>query len=443
MNNLIAECVTRREQLAAKIPNGSIVIIPGSKTKYRNADVDYTFRQESNFYYLTGFVEPDAMLTISKDCDGEVISILFSLPKIWEEEIWTGYRVGQVDAKEQYKFDIAYAYAQMDTELPKLIAGKTIIYYTIGQAIYLDRKISQWIKLAQQQHRNKFTTVPEQLHDIRNLIGEMRLIKSSQEITLLRTVATISAIAHKNLMQICQPGMRESQLAAEFAYRCSLAGCNSLAYNSIVGGGENSCILHYVANSSVLQDKQLVLIDAGGEYNYYAADITRTFPVNGKFTLEQKVIYNLVLQAQQSTINKIKPGIFWGELQANIVQVIVTGLVDLGLLSGDINDLIASKAYRKFYMHNSGHWLGLDVHDVGSYIESGAYRVLKPGMVLTVEPGIYISKHLDGVASKWHSIGVRIEDDVLVTETGCEVLSKDVPKEVIEIEQLMHAHTKI
>jgi Xaa-Pro aminopeptidase len=379
------------------------------------------------------------MLVISKDDTGYVASILFSLPKIWEEEVWTGYRVGQEAAKEQYKFDLSYAHDQIDLEIPKLIAGKKIIYYPIGQEMSLDRKVAQWVKFVQQQHRNKFLFAPEQLNDVRTLIGEMRLIKSPQEIDVMRESAQISAMAHKNLMQICKAGIPEYRLAAEFVYQCSLAGCNAQAYNAIVGGGENSCILHYVANNSVLQDGQLVLIDAGGEYNHYAADITRTFPINGKFTSEQKQIYELVLQAQQSTINKIKPGILWGDLQANIIQIIITGLVDLGLLAGNIEDLIATQAYRKFYMHNSGHWIGLDVHDLGSYKSANEYRALQPGMVLTVEPGIYISKHTDGVNAKWHSIGVRIEDDILVTESGCEVLTKDAPKEITEIEQIMRS----
>jgi Xaa-Pro aminopeptidase len=278
---------------------------------------------------------------------------------------------------------------------------------------------------------------PVAFTDITETIHEMRLIKSPAEIALMRKAAEISAQAHIRAMQFCKPGVNEYQLEAEIMYEFQRNGARHPAYTSIVGGGANACILHYISNNEKVKDGELVLIDAGAEYNYYAADITRTFPANGRFSVEQRAIYELVLKSQLAAIKAVRPGAAWPSMQAAIVKVLTQGLIDLGILKGRLNDLIAKEAYFPFYMHKSGHWLGLDVHDAGRYKIDGKWRTLKPGMVLTVEPGIYISADIPGVHKRWHNIGVRIEDDVLVTAKGCDILSRDVPKSVADIEALM------
>ncbi len=426
----------RRNLLLRKIPASSILILPGGRSKIRNQDVEYPFRQESNFYYLTGFVEPEAVLVLTKNQSGDGAFILFCEDNDPKTAIWTGPRLGVAGAEKSLGADKAYSVQELEKILPVLLENTETIVYSFGLDVTWDKKLIEWVKVLRAR-AGKGAPYPKQWLELLPLLDEQRLIKSDGEIALMRKAAAISAAAHLRLMQYCKPGKREYELEAEFIYEGYRQGCRSLAYPCIVGGGANACILHYTANKATLQDKELVLVDAGVEYEYYASDITRTFPVNGKFTEPQRLLYELVLKAQVTAIQAIKPGIPWSLLQEKIVGILVNGLVELGILKGKVERLIQEKAYQKVYMHSSGHWLGLDVHDVGSYKVEGQERTLVPGMVLTVEPGLYISPTETKIEERWKGMGIRIEDDILVTETGYEVLSKGVPKTVAEIEELM------
>jgi len=391
----------RRQQLADQMPKNSIALLSGAKQMIRNNDTAYPFRQDSDFYYVTGFAEPGAFFILRKNQDGTHDSILFCEILSLEQEKWIGKKRGVAEAISECGMDEAYSASELEDRLPVLSAG----YET-------------WM-------------------DFKALIHEQRLIKSPTEIALMQKAADISAEAHIAVMQHCQPQQRELDLEGVFVAKAYQAGCRFMAYMPIVGGGANACTLHYTRNDQKLQAGDLVLVDAAVEYKNYAADITRTFPVNGKFSLEQILIYECVLKAQVAVIDSIRPGILWGSLQNIAVQQLVLGLVSLGLLKGRVEDLIAAKAHKIFYMHGSGHWLGLDVHDAGSYQFNGESRVLQAGMVLTVEPGLYLAPDELSIEARWRGIGVRIEDDVLVTETGARVLSQKVPKTVAEIERLM------
>jgi Xaa-Pro aminopeptidase len=424
----------RREQLAQKLPEGSIALIPAAHEVVRNGDAFYPFRQDSNFYYLTGFNEPDALLVIISGLKTE--SILFNRPHNPQEEVWTGKRLGQKGAIKELGMQAAFPNDALTEELPHLFKGKTAIYYALTRHPQLETTIMQALMSLKAQIR-KGIKIPDSINDLEPILGEMRLIKSDMELNLMRRAAAISVKAHERAMRLCTHLKYEYQLEAELVYELMQQGCHSVAYDSIVGSGENACILHYTNNSNPLKSGDLVLIDAGGEHENYASDITRTIPVNGKFNPEQKAIYELVLKAQKAAIDSIKPGVPWNSLQQIIVSILTEGLSELGILQGDLDELLAKEAYKPFYMHSSGHWLGLDVHDCGVYKINGAWRPLKPGMVLTVEPGLYISSDIPGVDKRWRGIGVRIEDDVLVTQTGYEVLTAALAVEVDEIEALM------
>lgn len=429
-----AEYQARRKKLAQKLPEDSIAIIPAADESPRNGDAHYRFRQDSNFYYLTGFDEPNALLLISSGA--ECKSILFNRPRNPAEEQWTGARLGQEGALSHLGMNEAYPVDQIATELPKLLSNTTAIYYALGRNPNLETKVTAALNSIKAQIRKGLKS-PELLGDLEPIIGEMRLFKSEAEIDLMRKAAGISIDAHKRAMQTCKHLNHEYQLEAELIYEFHRQGCRSVAYDPIVGGGENACILHYTDNNMPLRSGDLVLIDAGGEYQNYAADITRTFPVNGTFTQEQKSIYDLVLKAQQAGIAAIKPGLAWNEVQQIMVRILTEGLCNLGILKGSIDELISTTAYKPFYMHNSGHWLGLDVHDCGHYKIENEWRPLEAGMVLTVEPGLYISSNIPGVDPKWHGIGVRIEDDILVTKNGNENLTGALPVRTEDIEALM------
>lgn len=428
------EFQARRIKLAEQLPENSVVLISAAQELLRNGDAHYRFRQDSNFYYLTGFNEPDALLVITTGKESQ--SILFNRPRNPAEEQWTGKRLGQEGAVNELSMHAAFPVASIAEELPKLLAGKSVVFYALGSSTRLEAQIMQAINTLKAQTR-RGVKAPEALGDLEPILGEMRLFKSDAEIELMRRAARISVAAHKRAMQLCQGLEYEYELEAELVYEFNRHGCRSVAYDPIVGGGENACILHYTENNQPLRQGDLVLIDAGGEYDNYAADITRTFPVNGTFSPEQKSIYELVLKAQKAGIALIKPGIAWNSVQQIMVRILTEGLCELGILKGDVETLISNEAYKPFYMHNSGHWLGLDVHDCGSYKINGEWRPLEPGMVLTVEPGLYISSGLHGVDERWLGIGVRIEDDILVTKTGNEVLTADLPVEVNDIEALM------
>lgn len=433
----------RRARLLAQMDKDSIALITTSPTHIRNRDAEYRFRADSSFYYLTGFAEPEALAFIQHpqllDAD-EVQYGLFCRERNREREIWDGLRAGTEGAVERFGADVAFKIEDLDELLPKLLIGKKRLYVRLGNDSDFDLKISQWLKNAVSTQRQG-GTVPIEIIQLDSLLDEMRLIKDEHEINTMRSVAQISAHAHVRAMQNVKPNMMEYALEAELLYEFTRNGCQT-AYNSIVGGGENGCILHYVENNAPLKDGDLVLIDAGGELDHYAADITRTFPVNGVFSPEQKALYQLVLDAQLAGIDAVKVGASCKHYDAVAVRVLAEGLVRLGLLKfdqqhADIDALIKAGAHRRFYMHGTGHWLGMDVHDVGSYKLDGEWRPLQAGMVLTVEPGLYVSPDDETVEARWRGIGIRIEDDVLVTASGADVLTRDVPKTVEEIERLM------
>ena len=352
-----------------------------------------------------------------------------------EHEIWNGFRYGPESAKEFFSIDEAYSISSVDEVLPKLLAGQSRIYYSLGQDDAWDLRFTGWLNQVREKSRSGLST-PAEIYDSRILLDEMRLFKSTEELQLMRRAAEISSRAHCRAMRVTHPGMKEYEVEAEFLYEFRKHGAEAPAYTPIVAGGANACVLHYVKNSMELNSGDLVLIDAGCELNGYAADITRTFPVNGKFSSVQKDVYQLVLSAQSAAINTVQPGNSWDMPHTAALQVLVQGFIDMGLCQGSVDSVIESEDYRRFYMHRTGHWLGLDVHDVGEYKQDEKWRLFDPGMALTVEPGCYI-RPAENVPEHFWDIGVRIEDDVIVTNTGCEVLTTSAPKSVNEIEELM------
>jgi Xaa-Pro aminopeptidase len=424
----------RRRRLMQMMGKGAIAILPTAPVSIRNRDVEHPYRPDSDFYYLTGFKEPESVaVLIPKRKQGEYI--LFCRERDPTAEIWNGRRAGLEGAKALYGADDAFPITDIDEILPGLLENCERVYYTMGNDPDFDQRVIGWVNQLRGKARAGVHT-PGEFVALDHLLHDMRLFKSREEIKTMKHAATVSAQAHIRAMQVCQPGMMEYEVEAEFVHHFHKNGC-ATAYSSIVGGGANACILHYVDNDQPLKDGDLLLIDAGAEKDCYASDITRTFPVNGHFSKEQKAIYNLVLAAQQAAIDQVKPGNHWNQPHEAAVKTLTKGLVKLGLLKGSVNKLIKDEAYRQFYMHRTGHWLGMDVHDVGDYKVGEAWRVFEPGMVLTVEPGLYIAGGQKKVAKKWWDIGVRIEDDVLVTKSGCEVLTVGVPKTVPEIEALM------
>lgn len=426
----------RRDRLAEQMGPNSIAIIATSPEVMRNADADYKFRADSSFFYLTGFAEPQAVAVIETDAEGEeYIYSLFCRERNREMEIWNGYRAGVDGAVDDYEADEAYAIDLLDEEIIAKILNKEKLFYRIGQRTDFDAKVSAWIKQAQDESRG--FGVPTQLIQLDQILDEMRLHKSEQEIELMQIASNISAEAHTRAMQHVRPNMMEYALEAELNYVFGQNGCVP-SYNSIVGGGKNGCILHYVENNQPLKDGDLVLIDAACEYECYASDITRTFPVNGKFSPEQKVLYQIILDAQIAAIDAIQIGNSYREPHNIAVRIMVEGLVKLGIMQGDVDQIIESESYRQFYMHGTGHWLGMDVHDVGAYKDRhGNARLFEQGMVITVEPGLYIAPDDETVDAKWRGIGIRIEDDIVATTHGPLVLTKNVVKSVDDIEALM------
>ncbi|WP_038342192.1 aminopeptidase P N-terminal domain-containing protein [Acinetobacter sp. A47] len=424
----------RRDLLARHIGRNSIAIIATRAEMYRNRDADYKYRADSSFYYLTGFAEPEAVAVIETFEEGEEYSYsLFCRERNREMEIWNGYRAGIDGAIEIYDADEAYAIDLLDEEIIDKLLSKQRLYYRIGHNAEFDARVSQWIQKAD-AHRGG--TAPAEVLQLDRIVDEMRLKKSAQEIELMQIAANISAEAHTRAMQTVKPEMMEYALEAELNYIFGQNGCVP-AYNSIVGGGENACILHYVENNKPLKEGDLVLIDAACEYEFYASDITRTFPVNGKFSPEQKALYNVVLEAQLAAIDATRIGNHYKYPHEVAVKILTQGLVGLGLLHGNVDELVENEAFRQFYMHGTGHWLGMDVHDVGAYKNGEDWRAYEAGMVVTVEPGLYVAPDDETVDAKWRGIGIRIEDDIVVTENGPLVLTKNVVKTVEEIESLM------
>ena len=432
-----ADFQERRDRLAEEMGPHSIAIIATSPVAMRNRDADYKFRADSSFFYLTGFAEPEAVAVIEtfESIDEGYTYSLFCRERNREMEIWNGYRAGVDGAVDDYEADEAYAIDLLDEEIIEKLLDKQKLFYRIGQQADFDARVAKWIAEANGESR-RGTSAPANVIQLDRILDEMRLHKSEKEIKLMQLASNISSEAHTRAMQTVRPGMMEYALEAEINYIFGKNGCVP-AYNSIVGGGENACILHYVENDKELNDGDLVLIDAACEYQLYASDITRTFPVNGKFSPEQKALYELILKAQLAAIDAVRIGNSYKEPHNVAVRIMVEGLLELGLMKGDIVEIIQKETFRQFYMHGTGHWLGMDVHDVGSYKQDGEWRAYEEGMVVTVEPGLYIAPDDETVDAKWRGIGIRIEDDVVATENGPLVLTKDVVKTVEDIEALM------
>lgn len=432
-----AEYARRRKALMAQMEPNSIAILPAAAVAIRNRDVEHVYRQDSDFQYLSGFPEPEAVIVLIPGREyGEYV--LFCRERNPERELWDGLRAGQDGALRDFGADDAFPITDIDDILPGLIEGRDRVYSSMGSNPEFDRHVMEWINVIRSK-ANLGAQPPKEFVALDHLLHDMRLYKSAAEVKVMRSAAQISARAHVRAIQASRAGLYEFSLEAELDYEFRKGGAKMPAYGSIVAAGRNACILHYQQNDALLRDGDLVLIDAGCEIDCYASDITRTFPVSGKFSVEQKAIYELVLKSQEAAFEAIGPGKHWNQAHEATVRVITTGLVELGLLQGNVDELITAEAYKPFYMHRAGHWLGMDVHDVGDYRVGGEWRVLEPGMALTVEPGIYISPDNQNVAKKWRGIGVRIEDDVVVTKSGCEILSSGVPKSVADIEALMAA----
>ncbi|MFA7350424.1 MAG: aminopeptidase P N-terminal domain-containing protein [Methylotenera sp.] len=433
MNTL--EFIRRRISLLQNIGDG-IAIIPTSPELIRNRDSHYPYRFDSYFYYLTGFKEPEALLVLIAGIEPQ--SILFCRDKDMEREIWDGFRYGAEAAKAEFGFEQAYSISQLDALMPRLLANQSKLFFSLGADAGWDARVTGWLNQVKAQARSG-VSAPDDIADVRKLVDEMRLYKSPVEIDLMRRSADIATAAHNRAMQKVRAGKMEYEIEAEFLHEFYRKGAQSPAYTSIIAGGANACTLHYNANNCELKDGDLLLIDAGCELDGYASDITRTFPVNGKFSAAQKDVYELVLAAQAAAIAQVNSSNHWNAPHDAALDVLAQGFIDLKLCQGSKEAVLESGAYRQFYMHRTGHWLGLDVHDAGEYKDKhGDWRMLQAGMTLTVEPGCYI-RPADNVPQHLWNIGIRIEDDVLVTQHGCEVLTAGAVKTVAEIEHLMKA----
>jgi Xaa-Pro aminopeptidase len=439
----------RRIALAKKIranTGGGVAVIATASELSRNRDSEFPYRHDSDFFYLSGFEEPGATLVIKVDQNSEETH-LFCRPKDPEREIWDGIRLGPEAAPKMLGVDSAHSNAELDTKLSELLADQDAVYVRLAESAETDRRLRHWMKQVRQQARAGINP-PSEFHDVEAMIHEMRLFKDAHEIEIMRRAAVISARAHIRAMQICKPGMREYQLEAELLHEFRNSGSQSVAYNSIVAGGANSCILHYRAGSTELRSGELCLIDAGCELDSYASDITRTFPVNGKFSGPQRALYDITLAAQEAAIAVTKPGNTFMQPHEAALKVLTQGLLDEKLLKltelGSVENAIETAAYRRFYMHRTSHWLGMDVHDVGSYREQNninadaekPWRILRPGMVITIEPGLYV-RPAEDIDEQFWNIGIRIEDDAVINDSGCELISRGVPVKADDIEALM------
>lgn len=432
---MLIDFQAKRDAVFSRLPKNALAILASAPIQYRNSDTDHLFRQDSYFYYLTGLEESYAILALMKTDQGNR-TVLFCQERNEAEERWHGPRVGVQGAKEILGVDEAFPISEAALRFPGVFHDIEQIFYLVGIHPGFEKKLFSWINALRKQNR-KGTTVPHRYVDLRHILDEQRIIKSPDELACIRKACDVTASAHLQAMQIAAPDLYEYSLEAELLHCFYKHGSRHVAYNPIVATGSNACILHYVANKAKLEAGQLVLIDAGCEIGNYAADVTRTFPVDGQFSKAQQALYDIVLDAQEAAIKCIQPGVTWDTMQSEILKTLVTGLVDLGILTGDRDTLIQEEAYKPFYMHSSGHWMGLDVHDVGNYKVQKEWRPLAPGMVFTVEPGLYIDADNMNVPEKYRGIGIRIEDDVLVTETGHDVLTSAAPKSVSEIEKAM------
>ena len=420
----------RRAKLARALGEG-VVVLPTAPERHRNADTHYDYRWDSGFYYLTGFREPEAVLVMV--LGPKPRTLLFCREKNLEREIWDGYRYGPEAAREMFGFDEAYGYGELDARLPELIADREVLHTPVGADAAWDQRVAAWLNAVRAKVRTG-VTAPTQIRDVRADVNELRLFKDEFEIAVMRRAGAISSAAHVRAMGFARPGMREYQVEAELLHEFVRAGARSPAYGSIVAAGANACVLHYRENDAELRRGDLMLIDAGCELDSYASDITRTFPIAARFSAVQRDVYELVLAAQEAAIRAVKPGADFIDYHDAATRVLVEGLIDFKLCKGSVDKVLEDGSYKQFYMHRTGHWLGLDVHDAGDYMQKGKWRKLKPGMVLTVEPGLYI-RPADNVPKAFWNIGVRIEDDVLVTAKGREILTADCPKRVKDVEE--------
>jgi Xaa-Pro aminopeptidase len=419
----------RRARLAKNLGSG-VVVLPTAPERHRNADTHYDYRWDSGFYYLTGFREPEAVVVMVLGAKPR--SILFCREKNLEREIWDGFRFGPELAREVFGFDEAYPYAELDTRLPELIANQDALHTPVGADPTWDLRVAGWLNAVRAKVRSG-VSAPVQIHDVRADVNDMRLFKDETEVAIMRRAGAISSAAHARAMRTAAPGQREYHVEAELMHEFLRNGARAAAYGSIVASGANACVLHYRENSAELRKGELLLIDAGCELDSYASDITRTFPIASRFTAPQRDIYELVLDSQEAAIKAVKPGADFIDYHDAATRVLVQGFIDLKLCKGSVDKVLEDGSYKQFYMHRTGHWLGLDVHDAGDYMQKGKWRKLKPGMVLTVEPGCYIRPAANVPKAFWN-IGVRIEDDVLVTAKGRDVLTAACPKKVKDVE---------
>jgi len=424
----------RRTELVNQIGENDIVIIPTARVKMRNGDVEFQFRPDSDFFYLTGYKEPEAVAVI---CPGRKQGeyVIFCRERDATREMWDGRRSGLEGAVTDFAADDAFPIEDIAEILPGMMEEREKVYTSVGRYPEFDAKILAWLNKIKRDVRSG-KHAPYELVDLSHLLHEQRLIKRQDEIAAMRKAGKMSAVGHRRAMQVCRPGLYEYQVQAEMECEFRKGGSHYNAYPSIVAGGQNACILHYTENDCVLNEGDLLLIDAGAEYQCYAADISRTFPVSGKFSPEQRALYEIVLAAQAKAFEMCGVGHTWNEPHDAAVEVIAQGLLDEGLLTGSLQDILEQETYRQFYMHRTGHWLGMDVHDVGDYQLDEVWRELEVGMVFTVEPGIYVSP-AEGVDERWHHIGIRIEDNVLVRKDGIEILTDTAPKQIDEIEAIM------
>ena len=450
---------SRRERVLAALraQGGGVALVPTAPEVLRNRDADYAYRHDSYFYYLTGFTEPEALLVLDANAgENQPAAILFCRAKNVERETWEGFRFGPDAAREAFGFDAAFAADELDARIPQLIANRPALHYALAASDRFDAQVKRWIDAVRAQGRSG-VTAPAAAYDLLPLLDDMRVFKDAHELDTMRRAAKISALAHVRAMQTCRPGMREYEIEAELLYTFRKHGAQAPAYGSIVAAGANACVLHYPAGNAVAREGDLVLIDAACELNGYASDITRTFPASGRFTSAQRELYDIVLAAQQAAIDATRAGVNFEAPHDAAVRVLAQGLLDTGIIDrqrfASVDEVIAERAYARFYMHRTGHWLGMDVHDAGDYRERGVrdaaasadkpaapppWRTLRAGMTLTIEPGLYI-RAAEDVPERYWDIGIRIEDDAIVTETGCELITRGVPVAADEIEALMQA----
>ena len=428
------EFASRRHQLMDIAGDGAVIILRAAEPKTRNNDANYPYRQCSDFLYLSGFSEPQAMMVLLPDEKGGQ-SILFCRERERFREMWDGRMTGTEDAVDQYGFDEAFPISEMEKKLPRMLRDRERVYYDLGKEPDFDQLLIGWMNKFRAKSHKKFHA-PDEIIALDHSLHEMRLFKSRTEITAMRKSARIAASAHQRAMQVCKPGMNEAEIHAELLYMFTRNKCEA-SYTPIVAGGANACVLHYISNRDDLEDGDMLLIDAGAEYDGYASDITRTFPVNGQFNGPQRDLYELVLAAQLKAIEEVRAGNSWEHVHETAVHVATEGMIDMGILRGSLDEALEEEYFKDYYVHNTGHWLGLDVHDVGEYEIDGHSRVLEPGMVLTVEPGIYIPENATAVDESWRGLGIRVEDNVVVTKDEADVLSSDICKTIDDIEALM------